>query len=93
MVTLDQKIKTVRFIGELAKFGILQENSPEKILQHLKQSLLTFWGDHVEVISNLLDCCGRYLVNTLEGENKQRILDDLDMMWRLKEKQRNLSQQ
>lgn len=36
LTNYDVKIRNIRFLGELAKFGIFHKDSPERILEKLK---------------------------------------------------------
>jgi regulator of nonsense transcripts 2 len=59
----DVKIRNIRFQGELAKFGIYPA---EKIMEHMKVCLANFHGHNIEIVCNLLESCGRYLLNSLQ---------------------------
>ena len=65
LINYDIKIRNIRFQGELAKFAIYP---PEKILENMKQCLDNFYGQNIEIICNLLESCGRYLLASLEKE-------------------------
>jgi len=94
LINYDVKIRNIRFQGELAKFGIYFESVPDKILENMKQCLDNFQGQNIEVVCNLLESCGRYLLNALtEKSTLQKLNDQIDFMWRLKEKEKISSRQ
>ena len=88
LINYDVKIRNVRFLGELTKFG-LETN----MLDNLKRCLNDFHGQNIEIVCNLLETCGRYLINTLEKEPLQKLNECLDLMKRLKEKEKISSRQ
>lgn len=53
-------------MGELTKYGIFVDNSPEKLIENIKLCLDNFHGQNIEVLCNLLESCGRYLINTID---------------------------
>ena len=61
VVTLETKIRNIRFIGELTKFGMY---SAYAALDCLKTCLDGFIGQNLDLISNLLETCGPFLVNS-----------------------------
>lgn len=78
------KIKNTRFIGELVKFGIF---SSSQGLDCLKVCLDDFQGANIDLVSNFLETCGSYFVNSTDEAITLRINNLLDYMWRLKEKE------
>lgn len=86
MAHYEYKIRNVRFLGELTKFGLLLKGNHERMLENLKMLLDNFHAQNIDVACNLLESCGRYLLNTLEGEYLDNLNAMLDFMWRLKEK-------
>jgi len=93
IINYDVKIRNIRFMGELTKFGIYFENATEKLIENLKQCLDNFHGQNIEIICNLLESCGRFLLNTLDQANLTKLNDLIDLMWRLKEKEKISSRQ
>ena len=61
VVTLETKVRNIRFIGELTKFGMY---SAYAALDCLKTCLDSFIGHNLDLISNLLETCGPFLVNS-----------------------------
>lgn len=57
-INIESKVKTVRYIGELTKFGIFPK---DETLQCLKILILDFSHHQIEMACNLLEVCGRYL--------------------------------
>jgi regulator of nonsense transcripts 2 len=54
----EERIKNIRFISEMVKFGNFPINNVFEILKRLVDD---FKGHSVDVLCNLLDSCGRYL--------------------------------
>lgn len=77
----------IRYIAELTKFGVV----PEHVLFHcLKVSLDDFSRMNIEIIANLLENCGRYLLRN--PETSPRMASFLDILQRKKTAQ-HLGQQ
>ena len=93
LTNYDVKIRNIRFIGELAKFNIMQDGNPQQLLDTLKTCLDDFSGQNIEIVCNLIETCGRYLLNTMQQEYKDKLNQLLDLMWRLKEKDKISSRQ
>ncbi|RKP10363.1 ARM repeat-containing protein, partial [Thamnocephalis sphaerospora] len=55
---MEARIRNVRFLAELAKFGV---TPPHVILHCIKVLVDEFTTDCIEVLCNLLETCGRYL--------------------------------
>ena len=83
-ISPQAKIKNIRFLGELSKFGIL---STTQALDCLKVCLDNFLGANIDLVSNFLETCGPFLTNQRDDTISRRINNLLDYMWRLKEKE------
>lgn len=83
-ISPQTKIRNIRFIGELVKFGIF---STSQALDCLKACLDNFIGTNIDLVSNFLETCGPFLVNFEDENVTLRINNLLDYMWRLKEKE------
>jgi regulator of nonsense transcripts 2 len=57
-VFIEEKVKNILFIGELAKFRVASNIS---IFHSLKVLLDDFSHHNVELTCSLLECCGRFL--------------------------------
>ncbi|GBP06021.1 Regulator of nonsense transcripts 2 [Eumeta japonica] len=78
-INIESKIKVVRFIGELVKFGLY---SKMEALYCLKVLLHDFKHHHIEMACNLLETCGRYLY--CNPDSHQRTMIYLQQMMRKK---------
>ncbi|KAG6450375.1 hypothetical protein O3G_MSEX006590 [Manduca sexta] len=78
-INIESKIKVVRFIGELVKFGLY---SKMEALFCLKVLLHDFKHHHIEMACNLLETCGRYLY--CNSDTHQRTVIYLQQMMRKK---------
>ncbi|CAG9566638.1 unnamed protein product [Danaus chrysippus] len=78
-INIESKIKVVRFIGELVKFGLY---SKMEALYCLKVLLHDFKHHHIEMACNLLETCGRYLY--CNPDTHQRTMIYLQQMMRKK---------
>ncbi|KAJ2953841.1 hypothetical protein O0L34_g1471 [Tuta absoluta] len=78
-INIESKIKVVRFIGELVKFGMY---SKMEALYCLKVLLHDFKHHHIEMACNLLETCGRYLY--CNPDTHQRTMIYLQQMMRKK---------
>lgn len=61
---MQAKIKNVRYIGELVKFGLIPE---QQALDCLKKCLDDFVGFNIDLVSNFLETCGLFLCNSLDS--------------------------
>lgn len=81
------RMVNIRYIAELTKFGVV----PEHVIFHcLKVSLDDFSRMNIEIISSLLENCGRYLLRN--PETSPRMASFLDTLQRKKSAQ-HLGQQ
>ncbi|XP_072937001.1 regulator of nonsense transcripts 2 [Epargyreus clarus] len=78
-INIESKVKIVRFIGELVKFGLY---SKREALYCLKVLLHDFKHHHIEMACNLLETCGRYLY--CNPDTHQRTMIYLQQMMRKK---------
>ena len=78
------KTKNIRFIGELVKFGILGE---QYALDCLKVCLDDFNVINIDLVINLLESCGPFLVNSLDTGISQGMSNLLDYLWRIRQKE------
>lgn len=78
-INIESKIKVVRFIGELVKFGLY---SKMEALYCLKVLLHDFKHHHIEMACNLLETCGRFLY--CNPDTHQRTMIYLQQMMRKK---------
>ncbi|EFX05482.1 nonsense-mediated mRNA decay factor [Grosmannia clavigera kw1407] len=73
------RLSNIRYLAELTKFGIV----PEHVVFHcLKISLDDFSRMNIEIISNLLENCGRYLLRS--PETSPRMVSFLETLQRKK---------
>ncbi|ORY66743.1 ARM repeat-containing protein [Neocallimastix californiae] len=78
----EEKIKNIRFIGELTKFRV----TPLHVVFHCIQVLLgNFNGFNIDILCSLLETCGRFLYRV--PETKVRLGNMLEIMMRKKAKQ------
>ncbi|XP_055634093.1 regulator of nonsense transcripts 2 [Toxorhynchites rutilus septentrionalis] len=78
-INIETKIKVVRYIGELVKFGIYNKI---EALFCLKCLLLNFQHHHIEMTCAFLEVCGIYLYNSRESRLRTNVY--LEQMMRLK---------
>lgn len=78
-INIESKVKTVRFIGELVKFGIFPKS---EALFCLKMLLLDFTHHYIEMACNLLETCGRFLFRSLDSHHRTNVY--LEQMMRKK---------
>ncbi|XP_077565295.1 regulator of nonsense transcripts 2 isoform X1 [Stigmatopora nigra] len=81
-INIETKNKTVRFIGELAKFKMFSKTDT---LHCLKMLLSDFTHHHVEMACTLLETCGRFLFRSPESHLRTSVL--LEQMMRKKQAQ------
>ena len=55
------------------------------MLECLKKCIDDFHGHNIEIITNLLETCGKYLIKVEESKLKFTTL--LDILWRLKDRE------
>ncbi|KAJ3612032.1 hypothetical protein NHX12_020309 [Muraenolepis orangiensis] len=81
-INIETKNKTVRFIGELAKFRMFSKTDS---LYCLKMLLSDFSHHHIEMACTLLETCGRFLFRSPESHLRTSVL--LEQMMRKKQAQ------
>ncbi|XP_026066042.1 regulator of nonsense transcripts 2-like isoform X2 [Carassius auratus] len=81
-INIETKNKTVRFIGELAKFKMFSKTDT---LHCLKMLLSDFSHHHIEMACTLLETCGRFLFRSPESHLHTSVL--LEQMMRKKQAQ------
>lgn len=79
---LETKIKTVRYICEMVKFGL---NPPMTIFKMLKLLFKDFTNHNIELIAAIFETCGRYLY--LTPYTHDRLEESLNTMLRLRRQQ------
>ncbi|XP_064198636.1 regulator of nonsense transcripts 2 isoform X1 [Anguilla rostrata] len=79
-INIETKNKTVRFIGELAKFKMFSKTDT---LHCLKMLLSDFSHHHIEMACTLLETCGRFLFRSPESHLRTSVL--LEQMMRKKQ--------
>ncbi|XP_062850136.1 regulator of nonsense transcripts 2 isoform X2 [Trichomycterus rosablanca] len=81
-INIETKNKTVRFIGELAKFKMFLKTDT---LHCLKMLLSDFSHHHIEMACTLLETCGRFLFRSPDSHLRTSVL--LEQMMRKKQAQ------
>ncbi|XP_028304226.1 regulator of nonsense transcripts 2 isoform X2 [Gouania willdenowi] len=81
-INIETKNKTVRFIGELAKFKMFCKTDT---LHCLKMLLSDFTHHHIEMACTLLETCGRFLFRSPDSHLRTSVL--LEQMMRKKQAQ------
>ncbi|XP_031438535.1 regulator of nonsense transcripts 2 isoform X2 [Clupea harengus] len=81
-INIETKNKTVRFIGELAKFKMFTKTDT---LHCLKMLLSDFSHHHIEMACTLLETCGHFLFRSPESHLRTSVL--LEQMMRKKQAQ------
>eukprot|EP01114_Cavostelium_apophysatum_P008182 TRINITY_DN2050_c0_g1_i2.p1 TRINITY_DN2050_c0_g1~~TRINITY_DN2050_c0_g1_i2.p1 ORF type:complete len:1232 (-),score=430.22 TRINITY_DN2050_c0_g1_i2:182-3877(-) len=81
-INIENKIRNIRFMGELTKFKICPAN---QTLSCLKMCLDDFVHHNIDIACNLLETCGRFLYRSPETHVRTKNL--LEMMMRLKNTQ------
>ncbi|XP_063782946.1 regulator of nonsense transcripts 2 isoform X2 [Pseudophryne corroboree] len=79
-INIETKNKTVRFIGELAKFKMFSRTDT---LHCLKMLLSDFSHHHIEMACTLLETCGRFLFRSPDSHLRTSVL--LEQMMRKKQ--------
>jgi regulator of nonsense transcripts 2 len=80
VIKIETKVRNIRFLGELTKFQVCPN---QIILECLKKCLDNFNGHNIEIITHLLETCGKYL--TKVEDSKLKFNNLLDYLWRMKE--------
>ena len=90
VVKIESKIRNIRFLGELAKFGVCPAKT---LLECLKKCLDDFNAHNIEITINLLDTCGKFLsrapdesMGTTSAAAVLKFNNLLELLLRLKEK-------
>lgn len=78
-INIESKIKVVRYIGEMTKFGLYPRL---EALMCLKLLLSNFQHHHIEMTCAFLEVCGMYLYNCKDSRLRTSAL--LEQMMRLK---------
>ncbi|KAA8580103.1 hypothetical protein FQN60_005936 [Etheostoma spectabile] len=81
-INIETKNKTVRFIGEQAKFKMYSKTDT---LHCLKMLLSDFTHHHIEMACTLLETCGRFLFRSPDSHLRTSVL--LEQMMRKKQAQ------
>lgn len=79
-INIETKNKTVRFIGELAKFKMFSKTDT---VHCLKMLLSDFSHHHIEMACTLLETCGRFLFRSPDSHLRTSVL--LEQMMRKKQ--------
>ncbi|CAI9548550.1 unnamed protein product [Staurois parvus] len=79
-INIETKNKTVRFIGELAKFKMFSKTDT---LHCLKMLLSDFSHHHIEMACTLLETCGRFLFRSPDSHLRTSVLLVLRQMRKL----------
>nr|CAG4640628.1 EOG090X0143 [Eulimnadia texana] len=78
-INIETKVKVVRFIGELTKFGLFPRADA---LMCLKLLLFDFTHHHIEMTCNLVETCGKYLLHHPDSHQRTKVY--LEQMQRKK---------
>ncbi|KAK2710519.1 regulator of nonsense transcripts 2-like isoform X2 [Artemia franciscana] len=78
-INIETKVKVVRFIGELVKFGLYPKS---EALSCLRMLLFDFTYHHIEMACNMLETCGKYLFHSPETHQRTKVY--LDQIMRKK---------
>lgn len=76
---LESRIKNIRFLAELTKFRV---TPPHTIFHSLKVAVDDFTNHNIDIVCNLLETCGRFLLKS--PETNARISGMLDTVMRKK---------
>ena len=93
LINYDIKIRNIRFMSELVKFGIYYEGNVNKMVENMQMCFEKFHGQNIEIVCNFIETCGRYYMNVLDPVHLKKFNEQLDLMWRLKEKEKISSRQ
>ncbi len=66
VVKIESKIRNIRFLGELTKFGVCPSMT---VLECLKKCLDDFNAHNIELTYHLLDTCGIYLSRATSSDS------------------------
>jgi len=77
-VKIETKIKNSRFLGELHKFKICNE---DKLFDLCKYCIENLSGHNIEIICNLLETCGYYLSKS--PKTKLRLNNTVDILYKV----------
>lgn len=66
-INIESKLKTVRFLGELVKFGLVDK---KEILKMFKILITYFTHHNIEMACALLDTCGRFLYRSPDTHHR-----------------------
>nr|CAG4643014.1 EOG090X0143 [Ilyocryptus agilis] len=78
-INIETKVKIVRFIGELTKFGMFPRF---ETLHCFKMLLLNFTHHYIEMCCHLIETCGRYLLHHPDSHMRTKVY--LEQMMRKK---------
>jgi regulator of nonsense transcripts 2 len=81
VVKIESKVKNIRFLGELTKFGVC---SSKVVFECLKKCLDDFNTHNIELTIHLLETCGKFLSRG-EPEAVLKFNNLLEILSRLKE--------
>ena len=70
-IHVESKVKTVKFIGEMTKFGLIP---PADTLNCLKILVLEFSPHTIEMACALLETCGRFLLRSAASHLRAKVL-------------------
>ena len=70
-IHVESKVKTVKFIGEMTKFGMIP---PAETLNCLKILVLEFSPHTIEMACALLETCGRFLLRSTVSHLRAKVL-------------------
>jgi hypothetical protein len=69
-INIETKVKIVRFIGELTKFGMYPRSDA---LLCFKMLLLNFAHHYIEMCVHLVETCGRFLLHHPDSHQRTKI--------------------
>lgn len=67
VLKMETKIRNIRFLCELSKFGICPVQT---ILEYYKMCLDNFQGHNIDIITQILECAGKFLGRVEESKLK-----------------------
>lgn len=85
VIKIESKVRNIRFLGELTKFSVCPV---QIVLECLKKCLDDFHPHNIEIIIHLLETCGKFLARTSDESAAVKFNNLLDILSRLKEKER-----
>lgn len=80
VVKIESKIRNIRFLGELTKFGVCPA---QIVLECLKKCLDDFHPHNIELIIHLLDTCGKYLARAPDEQGAASVIKFNNLIERL----------